>query len=438
MKNNQVIVVGSGIAGLVAAHHLKKNNIDPIILESSSRVGGRMVTDASDGYTMDGGAQFLSSAYRILSGLIKEFGIEAEFVETSRTVGIVRNGKIRKFRYDKPQSLLFGGLLSFKEWLSFGFGSFRLLKQTKNLPVNDYSKWKEFDDETTESWSNRYYGKSITDYFIEPLLGAFFFQSPSNTSRALPIAINAFAAHKAKTMTLIGGIGRLPKLLAEGLDVRTSTRVERLSIKENCIEVSTTTGELKADKVILAAPATVSKKLYNTEHSIENELLNIKYSSTVNIAFALKKKLAQATELGDVYGVWVPRKERTVIAAFTIENAKDYRRAVTGELIHVMLSGEAGKAMVGQHNEKIILTVLPELEQYLPGISNNILFTKVYSWTNAEPMSPVGRSKIIHNYRESITEKNRVILAGDYLGMPFTEGAAETGLWAAKTILSMA
>ncbi|MCP5007726.1 MAG: FAD-dependent oxidoreductase, partial [Planctomycetes bacterium] len=222
MKNNQVIIVGSGIAGLVAAHHLKKNNIDPIILESSSRVGGRMVTDASDDYIMDGGAQFLSSAYKILSGLIKEFGIEAEFVETSRTVGIVRNGKIRKFRYDKPQSLLFGGLLSFREWLSFGFGSFRLLKQTKNLPVNDYSKWKEFDDETTESWSNRYYGKSITDYFIEPLLGALFFQSPSNTSRALPIAINAFAAHKAKTMTLIGGIGRLPKLLAEGLDVRTS------------------------------------------------------------------------------------------------------------------------------------------------------------------------------------------------------------------------
>ncbi len=37
-----------------------------------------------------------------------------------------------------------------------------------------------------------------------------------------------------------------------------------------------------------------------------------------------------------------------------------------------------------------------------------------------------------------MTEKNGVILAGDYLGMPFTEGAAETGLWAAKTILNMA
>ncbi|RDH88014.1 MAG: hypothetical protein DIZ78_02325, partial [endosymbiont of Escarpia spicata] len=167
MKNNRVIIVGSGIAGLVAAHHLKKNNIEPIVLEASSKVGGRMVTDVSEGYIMDGGAQFLSNAYTILSGLIKELGIESAYVETSRSVGIVRKGKIRKFRYDKPQSLLFGGVLSFKEWLSFGLGSFRLLRQTKNLPVNDYSKWKKFDDETAESWSNRYYGKAITDYFIE-------------------------------------------------------------------------------------------------------------------------------------------------------------------------------------------------------------------------------------------------------------------------------
>jgi oxygen-dependent protoporphyrinogen oxidase len=60
----------------------------------------------------------------------------------------------------------------------------------------------------------------------------------------------------------------------------------------------------------------------------------------------------------------------------------------------------------------------------------------VYRWLNAEPKSPVGRSRKINDYRESITKINKVILAGDYMGMPFTEGAAETGLWAASSILN--
>jgi len=71
MKYSQVIVVGAGIAGLTAAYHLQNNGVDVVVLESSSRVGGRMVTDVVDGYVIDGGAQFLSSSHPILSMLIK-------------------------------------------------------------------------------------------------------------------------------------------------------------------------------------------------------------------------------------------------------------------------------------------------------------------------------------------------------------------------------
>ncbi|MCP4491013.1 MAG: hypothetical protein GY820_27420 [Gammaproteobacteria bacterium] len=67
-------------------------------------------------------------------------------------------------------------------------GSFNLFKKTKHLPLNDYSVWGVFDDETAESWGNRYYGETITEYFIEPLLEAFYFQTPGETSKALAIA----------------------------------------------------------------------------------------------------------------------------------------------------------------------------------------------------------------------------------------------------------
>lgn len=69
-EDNQVIVVGAGIAGLTAAYHLQENGVDVNVLEASSRVDGRIVTDFVDGYIIDGGAQFLSSAYPILSSII--------------------------------------------------------------------------------------------------------------------------------------------------------------------------------------------------------------------------------------------------------------------------------------------------------------------------------------------------------------------------------
>ncbi len=433
-----MIVVGAGIAGLVAAFQLKKKGVDVIVLESASKVGGRMITESSNGYLIDGGAQFLSSAYKILSDLIDELGITPEYVETSRIVGIVRNAKIRKFRYDSPLSLLFSGLLTFSDWLSFCFGSFKLLKKTKGIPINNYAAWKEFDNEAAESWSDRYYGKNITEYFVEPLLEALYFQKPGETSKALPIALNAFVAHKAKTMTLAGGIGKLPELIAKGLDVRLNTSVDKISVKGDGVSIYTANQEFRAEKVILATPAPQSRKIYTSQSAIEKELLSTEFSSTVNIAFALVNKLPQELNLNDVYGVWIPRRERKIIAAFTIESAKDAGRVASGELIHVMLSGEAGEIMVAQNDESIITDVLEELEQYLPCISENVAFTRVYRWINAEPKSRVGRCEKINDYRKSINNHNKVILAGDYLGMPFTEGAAETGIWAASSVLSKA
>ena len=394
-----------------------------------------MISDRADPYIIDAGAQFLSSEYPLISGLIKEFGIEDEFVETSRVVGIVRQGKIRKFRYDRPLSLLYCGLLKPREWLAFGLAGFKLFHETRRVPLNNYSEWKDFDQEDCEAWSDGYYGKTITEYFVEPMLEAFYFQSPRETSKALLIAINAFFARNARVMTLINGIGTLPERIAGKLDVRLNTPVLEVSVKGDEIFVRTADQEYKADRVVLATPAPVSREIYQPANALESELLRTSYSSTVNVALALKDRLAHGKDLEGVYGVWVPRKERQVISAFTMETAKDPGRAVTGELLHVMLSGGAGKIMLKQDDERIVATILQELELYLPRISEKVDFAKVYRWSNAEPKSPVGRSRNIYDYRATINEHNKVILAGDYLGMPFTEGAAESGLWAASTTL---
>lgn len=55
--STQVTVIGSGIAGLAAAHYLANAGISDNVLEASARVGGQMTTDTVTGFRVDRGAR---------------------------------------------------------------------------------------------------------------------------------------------------------------------------------------------------------------------------------------------------------------------------------------------------------------------------------------------------------------------------------------------
>lgn len=69
------------------------------------------------------------------------------------------------------------------------------------------------------------------------------------------------------------------------------------------------------------------------------------------------------------------------------------------------------------------------------GRDDAVTAARVQRWEAAEPLSPVGRARAIAAYRASADARRRVLLAGDYMGSPWTDGAAETGMWAARTLL---
>jgi protoporphyrinogen oxidase len=62
-KESGVVIIGAGIAGLIAAIELEKGGIHPTIYEASDRVGGRVKTDVMDGFRLDHGFQVLLTAY---------------------------------------------------------------------------------------------------------------------------------------------------------------------------------------------------------------------------------------------------------------------------------------------------------------------------------------------------------------------------------------
>lgn len=56
----QVVIIGSGLSGLIAAQSLDQSGIHPLVLDKGSRPGGRMATRPFDGGLFDYGAQFFT------------------------------------------------------------------------------------------------------------------------------------------------------------------------------------------------------------------------------------------------------------------------------------------------------------------------------------------------------------------------------------------
>lgn len=435
MEKHQVIVIGAGIAGLTAGYELKKKGMDVIVLEADSRPGGRMITDNVNGYIIDAGAQFLVRSYPILMKLIKELGLKNKLSNISPYVGIVRDRKIRKLNRSNPYSPLFSGFLKLNEWSRLGWKTMKLVSKSILLPVNNYSAWHDYDNEDAAVWSNFYYGHTLTEYFIEPMLQGFMFQTLEEMSKALPASVLHFGTRNSRPVSLSNGIGMIPEQIASHLNVLYNIKVINVFVQGNSVVIHTDKGAYEADKIILATTSSAAKRIYNGA-GVEETLMETQYSSTINVAIAVKKNWQNDLNLRNIYGILIPRNERKVLADIIIGSGKRKKRVQSGDLIFSMLSGDAAAKMFKWDEKDILAVVLSELEKYFKGISKEIIFTKLYRWKEAEPRSPVGRSKNIHYYRNSITDSNRILLAGDYMGMSFTEGAAETGKWAASRILN--
>ena len=78
-KKKRVVVVGAGMAGLVAAYELLQAGHDPIILEARQRVGGRVYTvrePFADGLHGEAGAMRLPLGHKLTLAYVEKFKLD--------------------------------------------------------------------------------------------------------------------------------------------------------------------------------------------------------------------------------------------------------------------------------------------------------------------------------------------------------------------------
>ena len=72
----RVVIVGGGLAGLSCAVKVLEGGAEPVILERSDAVGGRVCSREIDGFTIDGGFQVFLDAYPTAGQLLDTDALE--------------------------------------------------------------------------------------------------------------------------------------------------------------------------------------------------------------------------------------------------------------------------------------------------------------------------------------------------------------------------
>jgi oxygen-dependent protoporphyrinogen oxidase len=422
----RVIVIGAGLAGLAAAQLLQRRGHQVLVLERESRVGGRVFSQDFHGRRIECGAQFPSTGYRHLPALLAEAGLSAR--PCSPWAAFEREGRWQRVHQNRPLTLWSGGLLRASEFARMAWGMPGALRSAKRLRSASYADYAAFDDEDALDWSTRTLGAGAATRLFAPSVHGLYFHPLAGSSKALMLALLGF--RDAQTLAIPQGWDALPRAMAASLRLHTGTPVEAVQILRAGVRVQVNGEALHADAALIATPAPIALGLLHDPTPEELALLATGCAAAVHIALGFAPGWQLPAEWAGVHGFLLG--EREPVAAMVGEQAR--LPCAAPEVLTLMLGDVAARRLMARSDAEILQQVLAWLQAHWPALPAAVVAHRVQRWPMAEPLSPPGRARAVLRYRRSVSAARPLRLCGDGTGLPWTDGAVESGLWAAAQL----
>jgi len=252
-----VLIVGGGLTGLACANHLHAAGAEPLILEGSDAVGGRMRTDVVEGFLLDRGFQVFLDAYPEAGGLLDKQRLNLRPFKPGALV--FTQGRMRRVMdvFREPHHLL-GSVLapigSIADKLRVALLKWRLSRTT----IEEISA---HEDVTTETYLRQAgFSARMIDGFFRSFYGGIFLERDLRTSsRMFEFTFKMFSQGSATLPAR--GMGEIPRQLAAHLPagmIRLGEKVTAVTASEVVLQ----SGErLTGRAVVVATDASTAAKL---------------------------------------------------------------------------------------------------------------------------------------------------------------------------------
>jgi oxygen-dependent protoporphyrinogen oxidase len=469
----RIAIIGGGISGLAAAHHLREllPNALLSLFEASNRLGGVLETVERDNFLIERSADNFLTAPPAALELCRRLGMENELVatdESRRRAFVVRNGRLvpipEGFYLMSPRKLL----PILRSPLLSVLGKLRLLAEPliPRGPIASHNLESQ-SDESVASFARRRLGREVFERFVQPLVAGIYTADSEKLSMAATMPqfvefertyssllqatlrrtntdssasgarYDLFLAPKHGMQSLVTKlVDQLPQDI-----IHLNTSVARVDHYNNKWQLTLNpqseirNSQSEFDALVLAVPAPAAAKILEfSAAELAAELATIEYAGCAVVSLGFHRR--QIGHALNGFGFVVPQTENRKIIAGSFASLKYPGRApVDDVLIRVFIGGALQPELLDLSDADLRRIAHDELTDLLQ-ITGMPLVADIARWPRSMPQYHVGHLAKVARIEELAAAIRTLALAGNaYRGVGIPQCIA-SGEAAAEQIAS--
>lgn len=437
----RIAIIGGGISGLSAAFTLEEHrrtgaDVEYVLYEASSRLGGVLRTEYADGCVVEAGPDSFISEKPWAADLCRTLGLGDQLIgsnDADRKTYILTRGRLVEMpdglMFMVPTKILPTGLSPLFSWKT----KLRMASELLHPPrAVDH-------DESVAAFVERHYGSEMVDRLADPLLSGVYGGESAHLSvravlprfaemermhgslgRAMLAARKKMASAGRRTppplfTSLKQGMQHLAETLVSRLTpsaVRLNSPVESIQAQSGNWVVSALPQSDHFDAVIVALPGLASANVLRlASPELSGELSRVEYSSSITVGLGYGREVRQSLPPG--FGFLVPRSEgKLLLAATFVHNKFPHRAPENRALLRCFFAGQNAEHVWSLGDDQILGIVRNELQQIL-GLRAEPLFARVYRWKSAMAQYGVGHLDRLHRIESLRQQMPGLTLAGN-------------------------
>lgn len=442
---NHIIVIGAGLAGLVAAYELQKVGWRVTVLEARDRVGGRVVTlrqPFSTRQHAEGGGEYIDSlrVHRQMHRYVRELGLRLEPVNHASKQG---------FYYLKGQRLPLNNrgievALGAQVWQDDDRFWQELQLLVNTLPDISHPERAvqaaEWDDVTLSRWIDQLQqvptARTLTNQYLRgeyddpEWLSLFFLIQQAALYDQIP-------DHRIEMYRIRGGNDQLPIALARKLKSSIILNAPVTEIRQTPLGVQVThaQGRVQGDFAVIATPLPPLRSV-RFEPALSPELqqaiAELNYGSHVKVMSQFESRFWRRSSSG----------APPVITDLPLGFVSEATANQTGQpgILTAYVSGKYGRQFGAMSEGDRIQSTLSQLQEIYSQHQLPLSTATSYVWAN-DPWvkgsySAYGRGQLTQFWEALRKPYGRLLFAGEhtdaYIG--YMEGAVRSGQRVAKLL----